>query len=158
MNRIVWTETAVALHLARKLALMWRVHRSQHFAERMARTYRLSVDALPRFDGIYIAQAEYGDAARGEIGSVLRRLWVVDDAGLRPAADGPRDFATRGLFYVAPVLKFFGEGDLVTLGERWGPDIGGRWIGRVAVCVDRLHFIGLRTSWTRSPADRPQRP
>jgi hypothetical protein len=135
--------------IARWLAGIWELHRSEPFAAYVATTYGMHVDHCPLFDRVYIAEAESGDLAMGRIESFVKKWWRVDDRGLVEvcrselrSTDGPEIFDHR------PLLRFLTDGERIVLGERLGPGLICRKTGKVVAKEGAVSITDLRVVWT----------
>lgn len=136
-----------AVEVARELASLWSLHRTNEFARYLEDAYGHGPESCPRFDRILVAEALTGDVASGVIGSVIRRWWVIDDLGFREVDVQSLDFTERAGFYLAPIRKFFMERDRVAIGERLGPAIGWRMVGRYLSDKVSSCLVDLKTVW-----------
>jgi hypothetical protein len=143
------TGTTSSPAIAMLLADIWAFHKSASFAGYIANTYGKCVDRLPSFECVYIAESESGDLDNGTIGGVIKKWWRVDGSGLTenwrprlPSTDEP------GLFDRRPVLKFFTDGERVIVGERLGPNLNCRKLGRLINTATLAWLRYARLLWT----------
>lgn len=134
--------------VAHLMATIWHEHKVPSFTDYIACTYKMHVERTPSFDRIYIAEAEFGDVETASIGGIIRRWWMMDDAGLtqiaRPALPAPDD---RLAFDPCPILKFFLDGTRVVLGERLGPDMICRKTATIIMRDGSVRLDNVRVAW-----------
>lgn len=147
MTRTTTTDLSPAI--AGWLATLWAFHKSDPFAAYVAKTYGQTVTQASSFDCVYIAEAESGDLEAGQIGSIIKKWWKVDDSGLTeirrpqlPTTD------SSALFDRRPVLKFFTDGDRVVFGERLGPNLICRKAGKLSTAEGLVSVKDVRLLWT----------
>jgi hypothetical protein len=143
------TPTASSPAIALWLAGIWALHKSERFLAYVTEIYGKPVDHLPSFECVYIAEAESGDLDTGQIGGIIKKWWMVDDTGLSeirrpqlPLTDDPALFDQR------PVLKFFTDGARVVFGERLGPDLICRKVGKLIAKRAAVSVADVRLLWT----------
>jgi hypothetical protein len=141
--------TEPSQEIAAWLAGLWELHKSKNFHDHVRKIYGRDIDESPAFECIYVAEAESGDLLHGQIGGIIKKWWQVNDSGLvaitklnLPARDEPVGFDR------CPVLKFFTDGKRVVLGERLGPDLISRRVGRLVFHENGISIEDLRVLWT----------
>lgn len=138
-----------SLEIAQQLAEMWALHKTQSFAHYLSATFGRSFTEIPKFERIYIAECETGDAVKGVIGSEVARWWAVDESGLSEIDVEAIDFRTQGDFFCTPVLKFLRQGSAVAVGERLGPAVACRKVGKFNQESDQP-LVDMKTVWVYS--------
>lgn len=140
--------------IARILARIWVLHQLPAFAEYAKQTFGCEIQYLVKWDGIYIAEAECGDAPVGNIGGMIKQWWYVNDQGIFqiPRANLPRHRdapeSLRSQFYVTPVIKFLKQGHCIAIGEALGPDMHCRKVGKLAFANEIVAVAELRVIWS----------
>jgi hypothetical protein len=144
MNAPIVLSSTIALALAD----IWRFHKSETFADYVARTYGKHLTHLPSFECVYIAEIENGNLDKGEIGGIVRKWWMVDDRGTTeirrpelPRTDEPVFFDRR------PVLKFYTDGERIVTGERLGPNLICRQTGKLVSTNTSVSITDVRLVW-----------
>jgi hypothetical protein len=135
---------AVAYWLAR----IWEYHKPKSFAEYIGATYGKYPEALPSIDCVYIAEAKSGDLDAGQIGSIIKRWWKLDDTGLiliRMPSLPPLNEAI--LFDPRPIVKFYTDGERVVFGERLGSSLICRKVGNLVVTGTSVSIENIRLIW-----------
>jgi hypothetical protein len=140
------TESSQAISLW--LAELWRLHKLPSFRDYIMATYGRCPTGSPAFECVYIAEAESGDPSQGQIGSIIKHWWKVDDSGLvqirRPSIP---ELDEPGVFDRRPVLKFFKDDNGIVLGERLGPDLICRKTGKLIMTETGTLVKGLKVVW-----------
>lgn len=156
MDRKMATE-----QILRTLSDYWRLHKTAFFLSYLMDTFGVTPQEYPRFDCLYIAEAEDGDLAQGWIGGLIKRWWIVDDNGTRPTSrphlpillDEPDNL--RADFYPKPVIKFYFADDRITFGESFGPSYVCRKTAKLVFNNDGTTTFGdSHTIWTSVSPNR----
>ena len=150
---------SASLLIAQTLAKAWEFHQSPSFVDYAKEAFGCSIDKPVKCDEIYIGEAEEGDARAGMIGSMIKQWWIVNDSGLIATEfanlpfwrDDPENL--RLSFYLKPVIKFFFEGENITIGEAYGPEMRCRKIGTVSFMDDSVKFLDLKVEWNSRSFD-----
>jgi len=144
MSAPIVLSSAIALALAD----IWRFHKSEAFADYVARTYGKHVTHPPSFECVYIAEIENGNLDKREIGGIVRKWWMVNDKGIMeirspqlPLTDEPVLFDRR------PVLKFYTDGERIVTGERLGPNLICRQTGKLFSTKTSVSITDVRLVW-----------
>lgn len=149
-------DAELSVRIAQALAQAWLFHQSPSFADYAKQTFGCDSLQLVKCDGIYIGEAEGGDATAGSIGGLIKHWWFIDDQGLTPVVsaklprfrDAPGNL--RSQFYLTPVIKFLRQEGIVAIGEAFGPDMHCRKVGEIVVINDSVTIHGLRVIWSNS--------
>lgn len=147
-------DAQLTLAIVRVLAQAWQFHQSPAFADYAKQTFGCLPQESVKCDGIYIGEAEAGDATVGAIGGLIKQWWLVDDRGITPVPfaqlprnrDEPENL--RSQFYLTPVIKFLTQGDAIAIGEAYGPEMHCRKVGKVVLLRDQVAFQELLVVWS----------
>ena len=138
------------------LAWIFPRHREPTFLDYLSLTFSEAIAALPRFEKLCLAEAENGNVEKGEIGGIIKRWWLADEDGFRSVNWGemPRfaeDFndaeGTDRMFYRFPLVKFLREGAMITFGEKFGPNLACRKVGRMQQAAGNISIVDVRLVW-----------
>jgi hypothetical protein len=135
------------------LAETWKLQKEDDFLVYLAQVSGRSVSVKPSFDRIIISQAEEGDFADGGLAGEST-YWQVDDQGIilvsaQQMVDGWCDRnKTLGDFYITPTIRFYNEGQNILIGERYGPELFSRKVGKLVWQNDRLILTEVRIIFT----------
>lgn len=138
--------------IAEMLAEVWKLHKEDGFLNYITIVCGCSTPDPPIFNRIYIAQAEDGDIRKDILVSTLK-WWQVDDLGLRetprpPLSNDPYVPTERldsdGFYYIAPMMRFFNQGDEILIEEIYGPHIFARKMARLVWQDNGLRLTAVR--------------
>jgi hypothetical protein len=148
----------LSMRLARLFTWVWAGHRQPWFADYLAATFGGSFPVLPAFEALCLMEGEHGgDIATGSIQSGVGRCWLADGRGFRelPPGEMPRwweDWNGCGdRFYRLPMVHFIQDGSGVAFGERLGPELNARKVGRLRDQPGGLEVAEVRLVWRVSP-------
>lgn len=140
--------------IALSLAAIWRFHKSEAFADYVARNYRKHVPSLPSFECVYIAEIENGDLDKGAIGGIVKKWWMVNGRGMTEIRQPQLPLTDESaLFDLRPVLKFFTDGERIVLGERLGPNMICRRAGKLVATETAVSITDSRLLWATNDQD-----
>ena len=129
------------------------LHQSPAFAEYAKQTFGVTIQEPVKSDRIVIAELKNGDAGTGAIGGDVAHWWVVDDLGTRLVhwPKLPRDQDSpdnrRGQVYLIPLIKFLRQGELIAIGEAFGPELICRKVGNIAIQNGIASLHNMRVLW-----------
>lgn len=144
----------ICQQITQVLAQAWPFHQTPGFAEYAKQTFGCEIQQLVKCDGIYLAEAEVGNAVAGSIGGSIKQWWCVDDRGTTPVSyaklprhqDAPENL--RSQFYIFPVIKFFCQADIIAIGEAFGPEMHCRKVGKVVLANSTVMIDQVRVIWS----------
>jgi hypothetical protein len=147
-------DDVIPQRIAQVLAQAWSFHQTPGFADYAKRTFGCDIQQLVKCDGIYLAEAEVGDATTGSIGGLVKQWWLVDDRGTTPIScaklpshrDAPENL--RSQFYIFPVIKFLRQADAIVIGEAFGPEMHCRKVGQVVFANGTVTIAHVRVIWS----------
>ena len=136
------------------MAEAWPFHQTPGFADYAWQTFGCEIEHVQKFDGIYLAEAEIGDASAGIIGGLIKRWWLVDDRGTTPTCsvklphdwDAPKNL--RFKCYIFPVIKFLHQANDIAIGEAFGPEMRCRKVGKVVLANSIVTLDQVRLLWS----------
>jgi hypothetical protein len=143
---------------------MWAGHRQPWFADYLAATFGEPFPEMPAFEALCLLEGEYGgNVATGDIQSGIGRYWLADDRGFRELQyrEMPRwwqEWNECGTcFYRFPAITFIHDGTGVAFGEKLGPRLNARKVGKLRVQSSGLEVVDVRLVWRVTPHDALER-
>jgi hypothetical protein len=151
-----------AQQIAIELSQIWYYQKSPEFGAYIENTYGHKTNVIGPFSCLLIAEAECGDAFNGMIGGIIRRWWVMSDAGLSSLNDVSLLSQINSLLnadqslYTHPIVKFYYEGDVITIGEDYGPEFVCRKVGKIKQVGDHIAINDLKIVWVATSLGKRQ--
>ena len=147
-------DVVIAQRITQLLAQAWPFHQTPGFADYAKQTFGCEIQQPLKCDGFYLAEAAIGDAAAGSIGGLIKQWWLVDDRGTTPIScaklprhrDAPENL--RSQFYIFPVIKFFRQADVISIGEAFGPEMHCRKVGKLVFANSTVTVDHVRVIWS----------
>jgi len=134
--------------IAHILSQAWNLYNSANFVRYLEFTFGKELASPPKFERLYIAQASCGDALKGVIGGEIEHWWYMENGRLNDYDDKEFKYVVKDDFYLEPVIKYYADGGWLAIGERLGPSISCRKVGKLEHKDGGLAITGIRVIWS----------
>ncbi len=138
----------VSFCIARQLAGLWTVYRGAEFQHYFHPVYGGTLPGTPRFECMYIAEADAAKIDTGSFGSIVKNWWRVDDMGIQAIRSPRLPDKEDGAFDARPIIRFYYKDHHLLVGETLGPTLMCRKRGTLDFLEKDVALSELKMLWT----------